>query len=481
MKNYLKRLALLFTVTFLLLMACSKNEDETTNEPVPTASNFTVYKNQTNDINADALQAQNVDSKGTVNFYGVFDSNNNPTEIRTLTYQKVNNDTIVNLIIDPLTSRLAASYFSVKGIKSPIIMKFDYLENKDLNISFYKYDWNTNTSELIGANRLSVEKEITTKNFSFKTTGIPDWAFNLGAFGVAISSAEIVRAVGGGWSGIGALYGVSAGLVAGISAVAIVTVGTIVVLSALLYLMSGEGHAAELIPANVPYLTKTPIKNPVPKSDNPIPKLQTSSCFNTNITFEGSMGSSGDILISNVKGGVPPYSYLVGSGVQDNPVFPNKYKDGSYLIGVKGGDGCISVKVMPLKRELDPLVGTWELESCDGVPLGGWVYHYYEECPSILYSADLWYSSVLTLNQRSYRLKDNVKSIDYGIAYDEKCAITSDSPDLEETLVDNITEGARDKLSITLIDGDGLPYTSSINVINPNKISIDNYFIYVRK
>jgi hypothetical protein len=118
-------LFLIAVSTAIFFYSCSK-EDTKVNEPV--ASTLTVYKNQTGDANADALQAQNTDSKGTINFYGAFDSENNPSEIRTLTYQKANSDTIVNLIMDPLTNRLASSYFSVKGVKSPVVLKFDYIE-----------------------------------------------------------------------------------------------------------------------------------------------------------------------------------------------------------------------------------------------------------------------------------------------------------------------------------------------------------------
>ena len=62
---------LLFTfITAIIFNSCSKEEAKF-NEPVP--STFTVYKNQTGDVSTDALQAQNTDSKGTLNFYGVFD------------------------------------------------------------------------------------------------------------------------------------------------------------------------------------------------------------------------------------------------------------------------------------------------------------------------------------------------------------------------------------------------------------------------
>ena len=62
------------------------------------------------------------------------------------------------------------------------------------------------------------------------------------------------------------------------------------------------------------------------------------------------MDSLGNIAIFAVNGGTSPYSYLVGSSLQQDPIFANQYPDGSYLLGVKDLSGCMSVKVIPLHR-----------------------------------------------------------------------------------------------------------------------------------
>jgi len=122
------------TFLFALFLFFGFTKNDTTNES-PT-SNLTVYKNQTGDFNADALQAQHIDNNETLNFYVLFDADNNPTAIKTLTYQKTNNDTIVNLIIDSLTNKLASSYTEVNRVKSDIVMKFDYPSAEKKRIYF---------------------------------------------------------------------------------------------------------------------------------------------------------------------------------------------------------------------------------------------------------------------------------------------------------------------------------------------------------
>ncbi len=338
---------LLFTfITAIIFNSCSKEEAKF-NEPVPSA--FMVYKNQTGDVSIDALQAQNTDSKGTLNFYGAFDSENNPREIRTLTYQKANNDTIVNLIMDPLTNRLASSYFSVKGVKSPIIMKLDYIDNsKNINVSFYNYNWITETSNLIYASQIENNNGVVTENpfYASKKIALPTFLEGALALGTGLAVAETVGLVAGTFT----LSAAAAPIIAGVLATQIVTYAAIGVA---VFCISNLAGAATYTPSSSPPPSKTPIINPVTATSNPTPKLQTSSCNNTNMTFRASMDAEGSIMITEVAGGQSPYTYMVSSGFQQSQVFPNKYKDGSYVVGIKDANGCVSVKLVSLKRTID--------------------------------------------------------------------------------------------------------------------------------
>ncbi len=347
MKNMKKLSLLLFTViTTVIFNSCSKEESKV-NEPTTTA--FTVYKNPTGDANADALQAQNTDSKGTLNFYGAFDSENNPSEIRTLTYQKANNDTIVNLIIDPLTNRLASSYFSVKGVKSPIIMKLDYIDNsKNINVSYYNYNWITETSNLIYASQIENNNGVVTENpfYASKKIALPTFLEGALALGTGLAVAETVGLVAGTFT----LSAAAAPIIAGVLATQIVTYAAVGVA---VFCISNLAGAATYTPSNLPPPSKTPIINPVTATSNPTQNLQISSCVNTNMTFRASMDFEGSIMITEVVGGQSPYTYMVSSGFQQSQVFPNQYKDGSYVVGIKDANGCLSYKLVSLKREID--------------------------------------------------------------------------------------------------------------------------------
>ncbi|MFC6877466.1 hypothetical protein ACFQZF_11965 [Flavobacterium myungsuense] len=348
-----KHSLLLFAViTTVFLNSCSK-EDTKVNEP--TTSAFTVYKNPIGDANADALQAQNTDSKGTLNFYGAFDSENNPSEIRTLTYQKANSDTIVNLIMDPLTNRLASSYFSVKGVKSPVVLKFDYIEgvSNAYNLSYYNYNWENKTSELLYAARVETNNGVASSNPFFANRGGGNDGFKLIAQSLTIGfvTVKIIVPI------VSGLITASAAVIAAAVAAPLVTMAAV---GAVLYFLTPEVGAAELdyTPSSSTPPSKTPIINPVSATSNPTQNLQISSCVNTNMTFRASMDFEGSILISEVAKGQAPYTYMVTSGFQQSQVFPNKYKDGSYVIGIKDANGCLSFMLVSLKREMDCSLST---------------------------------------------------------------------------------------------------------------------------
>jgi hypothetical protein len=328
-----------------MLLACSK-DDKSTLEPE--LKKIIVFKNQTGDLNADALQAQYKENDFTLNFYGSFDSNREPLASKSITYQRTNNDTIVNLIFNSLTNKIASAYITVKSVKQPIVIKFDYLANstKALNVSFHNYDWNTNTSEVIYSTQLNNENGVVTENpyyASRKALGGISFGDALvgGVAGIAV--AETVALVVGGFSGIGALSGAAATVVAAVSPVVIV-VGVGI---AALAIMVNNANASELIPTDKNYPSTALIQNPIV---NPTLSLKEIDCSQTNISFNAGMDSKGSILISGVSGGQPPYSYLVNSGFQSSEFFLNNYQDGSYLIAVKDANGCLGSKLIPLTR-----------------------------------------------------------------------------------------------------------------------------------
>jgi len=330
----------LVSIFLLILFSCSTEDNS------PNSSNYNVYKNKTGDVNANALHAQYVapNNEHIINIYGLFDLNNNPTIVNTITYQKTNSDTLVNMVINPITNRINSLFTSVNGIKSDIVMKFDYLSNNDVDVSFYQYDWNNNTSQNIYTTRI-INTNLNGGRSSLNSPFNDGVVYSVAGL-IGIASAEIVAAIGGGFSGIGYLSGAAAGIVAGTSAVAIV--GAAAIVATILFI--NEVGAATVEPSDMSPPADTEIFNPVPPENDPTPNLQQTSCFNNDITFNGTMDSLGNIAISAVNGGVPPYTYMVENEIQQNEFFLNEYSNGSYLLGVKDANGCMSVKVIPLER-----------------------------------------------------------------------------------------------------------------------------------
>ncbi|MGV9003095.1 hypothetical protein [Flavobacterium sp.] len=341
-----KILKIIFTfLIFGISISCSKDDDSSNQ---PENSMMTVYKNQTGNLEGNALQAKYKKTDYTFNFYGLFDSNNEPLASKSVTYQKANNDTIVNLILNPVTNKIAAAYTSVNNVKLPVVIKFDYIENSttEFNISFHQYNWSNNTSELIYSTRVSNNNGIVTENpFQASKITLAGNSFGdylLGGI-VGVGFAEVVSAFGAptAFSAIGTLSTAAASFVVAVGPITVL-VGAAIIAYALI---PSSVFAADVVPTNEIYPLNTPIVNP---SVNVTPNLNTSSCSETNINFSAGMDSFGNILVSGVSGGQSPYSYLVNSGFQASQVFPNNYADGSYFVSVKDANGCLSTKMIPL-------------------------------------------------------------------------------------------------------------------------------------
>lgn len=358
MKTYYKK-TLLILISIALFSSCSKEDNPINTENV----NFTIYKNQLDDLNANALEAQFIaaDNSHTINLYGLYDGENrNPNIITTLTYQKTNNDTLVNIIIDLADEKISSLFLTVNGVKSNIVMKFDYSDNSNLDVSFHQYDWDTTVSQNIYSTRVA-SNGLGNKNAVNPKRDGPgnDFDYHLSVLETEFVAIGATAQIGNGWSGITALSAPPAEFTAGISATAIAGADAIEATIQFLKAVNPLNNRAsdKIPPANII------LNNPVPPSIDPKYNLQLTSCSNNNITFEGSMDAFGSILISAVSGGSAPYTYLVSSQLQASAVFPNQYPDGSYVLGVKDANGCMSVKAIPLDRAIDNINGTWRLNS----------------------------------------------------------------------------------------------------------------------
>ncbi len=337
--QYMKNLTFLFAL--FLFFGCSDDDTSSDN----TESNLIIYKNQTGDNNADALQAQYKDLEGTLNFYGNFDEELNPTTIRTLTYQKSFNDTIVNLIIDPLTNKLASSYTTVNGIKSDVVMKFDYPSDESLSVSVHEYDWNTMTSDIIYGVNLDRPNGDNAGRNSYNFTS------NWEVVGVIAAVAEVGFFIEG---GLAATFTGPIALALVESAVALAIANPVsaigIAIGTVALFVSSDAFSGELEPSDLPYPEDTEIENPVTTEEDPTPTLEPFECAGVPISFELIMDQDGTIVLTEVNGSEGPYAYAVGEDIRDYPIFPNDYENDFYLACVKDANDCISCRGQNLIR-----------------------------------------------------------------------------------------------------------------------------------
>jgi hypothetical protein len=354
-----------------LLSACKKVGPDTAS-PAESDNKTTVYKNQTGDPGAEALQVQMVNSKKkfTVNVYGTFDSDNNPIKARSLTFQKIGNDTTVHLQLNDFTNQLETSYLEVRGIKQPWVLKHSYVAGDPnvMRLNVYAYNWAMATGVL--------KYETLYRKVGATLTATPVFAANRGQ-AVTVSGVDLLVGVG---VGLGVaesvfigVYGAGAGLLSipvatAVVAVTGVAVAVVAVAAAIALVTSSPAGAAEFDPRNEPYPPATPPKH-VATLPNPA-TLPNSPCAGTSLTFKASMDAQGSILVSGITGSVGPYSYAVNSqSFQSGEVFANNYAAGTYFIYVRDGRGCISTQLITFTRPVPltgSLIGKWSLtKTCN--------------------------------------------------------------------------------------------------------------------
>lgn len=344
---------MLFLFGLGVAIGCSK-EDSPEGDQQPVDSNFMLFKNQTGNPDADALQAQYTSEFNDykVNYYGTFNADGAPTDINTITYQKTNNDTIVNYILNPVTRKLASSFITVNNVKSQYVTRYDYPENNPeaVTISIYNYDWIGMSSELLFTANFEKDDNPLSEGRQHMGESGSNLTWNIGAIGFGVFVAECLT----GAPLLMGAAGIAAGVIASVSAVTIITVvGIGYVLFA-----SAKALANDINPGDVPKTVKQ-VNNPVNQDNDPTPNLIKPDCGNTRIKFVASMDAEGSIMLTGVQGGQGPYIYIVDKTAQDSQVFSGNYPDGSHFVGVIDANGCMGVKVVPLSRDMPTTATGW--------------------------------------------------------------------------------------------------------------------------
>lgn len=342
MKLSIRVLLLVLPLLMLTVNSCKKDDGD----QLPAASyTTTAYTNQTGNPNANALMLHVVNNNdhSVLNFYGTFDLDGNPTKLSSVVFQKENNDTTIYYLLNDTTGRLETSYFSVAGIKNPIVFKYNYIQGNDhaFIFSIHQYDWSQNSDSLIYQTTVENNNGTVTSNPSYmaKTTDLINWPSAIAA-GFAIVDMGV--AVTGGTSII--VGPATASIIAAASAPFVATtIGIIAVVAIGDFLLNNAN--ASVPTADAPP-QGTPITSPV---NDPTPNLQP-IIIPPVMTFGVTMDQFGTIMFSNINGGTPPYQFSVGQPVswQSSWTFPNNYSENTYLVAVKDADNRVCAKVIPL-------------------------------------------------------------------------------------------------------------------------------------
>jgi hypothetical protein len=358
-KIWIITLILLIGVILIPISSCKHDEDPIEDPIIDNSTiaigdlSYTVFLNQTGDPNAEALQSQivNTVSNYIINFYGTFNSSNEPETIKTLSYVRPGNDTIVYLTVDPLNQKIESGFIEVNGIKQPTLIKYTYLDGIDnaVQVSIYEYNWTNNSGILkfegiYENNNGTVNENIIfngLKNLS-QTNDIYD-----DALGSIAASATLV------WSC--ATFGPA---IAPVIVPVLTVTAAVAIVAYAAGLIYNDAQSSELVPGTNPPYNPTPVNNPIPPVVNPIPNLPPGPCDGVDINFSASMDGFGSIAVWGVTGGAPPYLYSIGaSAFQSNSIFNGPYANGYYLIKVKDNNGCTKYKIFQLAAPTGLYIG----------------------------------------------------------------------------------------------------------------------------
>lgn len=337
--TFLFGLILIFTA---VLNSCSSDDSVNNSDNKPKVD-FTIYKNQSNDPNANALQAQAKTNEATLNFYGKFDNERNPTTIETISYQKNGNDTLVNFIYDNSTSKISSIFLEVKDVKLPTLFKFTYPESGNyVNVQVVNYNWNTNSFETLSSANVLIENNLL-KALNKRSGSFSDFVVTAASIHLAIQITSTVVATAG----------PVLALVSPVALPILTVTGAIIGANLIIDLMmDNKAHASEIKPEDISYPPKTKIENPKPETFKD--EVIKNDCTAVLIKFGASMDSQGNILLFGGEGGTPPYSYMLeGIGGFTPVAVYNSKPNGSYKISIKDANGCITAKIVSLKRPCD--------------------------------------------------------------------------------------------------------------------------------
>lgn len=327
---------------FFGLLSCQKEDPKPVEEDPISASEWEIssFNNPTGNIADEAVQLKviNLLENYTIKIFGTFDASNNPEKVASITFQKNQNDTVVNFLYNDL-SQLETVYLSVAGVKQPYVIKHTYPAGTTdaASMLVYNYDWNTQTGELIyDALYENIGGEVKgTLNF-FKTD-LLDYIGGIVTGTVLVESGIYAFGGTGGLMGTaaGPFIAAAAGTLLTVAAVATIVVGALV-------LISGSASASDILPGDPAAPSNAPLVNP---TTDPGPTLPAPTCVGANINASVTMDQFGSIMFSNPQGGSSFKYSFDNSAFQTSPVFNGPFTPGSYKVMIQNELGCIRCEI----------------------------------------------------------------------------------------------------------------------------------------
>lgn len=147
------RLFTLFLLVFCIITNCKK--EERNNNDISDKFSASVFRNLNNQNDGLIADIINLSDNTHLYYYGNFDAVGNPDSIKSLVYSRINNDTLVNIILDD-SFRVRFIYNSYKSnnIKDKYLHKFDYISKDSLLYSIYSYNWSNKLDSLVYQTRV---------------------------------------------------------------------------------------------------------------------------------------------------------------------------------------------------------------------------------------------------------------------------------------------------------------------------------------
>lgn len=327
---------------FFSLLSCEKEEPK----PIvgdPILSNeweISSFQNPTGNIADEAVQFKVINSAQnyTMKVFGTFDASNNPEKVASITFQKAQNDTVVNFLYNDL-SQVETIYLSVAGVKQPYVIKHTYPPGTTdaARMQVYNYDWGLQSGDLIYDALYENIGSGGNGTLNFFKSDRSDYIGGIVNGTVLVESGIYTLGGAGGLMGAatGPFVAAAAGTIHTVAAVTTNVVGT-------LTHISGSVGTSAISPGDPASPANSPLVNP---ASDPGPTLPASTCVGANINATVTMDQFGSIMFSNPQGGSSFRYSFDNSAFTTSAVFNGPYAPGSYMIMIQNELGCIRSEI----------------------------------------------------------------------------------------------------------------------------------------